>query len=337
MTATVWQGQEWLPLVFMALMGLAMLLYVVLDGFDLGVGLLMGVAPEPHKDRMVASIGPFWDANETWLVLGVGLLLVAFPKAQGLILSSLYVPVVLMLLGLMLRGVAFDFRVKVQAQWKPLWNFAFSAGSLLAALSQGWMLGRYITGFAQGWGYDLFAALIALSLSAAYLLLGAGWLLMKTDGALQVLAQRWAKWAWPAVVLGLLLVSVATPWVSPTVRERWFALPEMIALLPIPLMSALALLALRANLNSRRVLDKLCWLPFALMVMVMVMAFFGLAYSLYPYVLIDRMTVWQAAAAPKSLQFLLVGALITVPVILAYTVFAYRVFWGKSKESLSYG
>ncbi len=337
MTATMWQGQEGLPLVFMALMGLAMLLYVVLDGFDLGVGMLMGAAPEPHKDRMVASIGPFWDANETWLVLGVGLLLVAFPKAQGLILSSLYVPVVLMLLGLMLRGVAFDFRVKVQAQWKPLWNFAFSAGSLLASLSQGWMLGRYITGFAQGWGYDLFAALIALSLSAAYLLLGAGWLLMKTDGALQVLAQRWAKWAWPAVVLGLALVSVATPWISPTVRERWFALPELIALLPIPLVSALALLALRANLNSRRVLDKLCWLPFSLMVLVMVMAFFGLAYSLYPYVLIDRMTVWQAAAAPKSLQFLLVGALITVPVILAYTVFAYRVFWGKSKAELSYG
>ncbi len=332
-----WQGHEWLPLLFMGLMGLALLLYVVLDGYDLGVGMLMGLAPEIHKDRMVASIGPFWDANETWLVLGVGLLLVAFPKAQGLILNALYLPVTLMLLGLMLRGVAFDFRVKVQAQWKPLWNLAFSAGSLLASLAQGWMLGRYITGFAAGWGYQLFAALIALALCAAYLLLGAGWLLMKAEGGLQGLAQRWAKRAWPAVVLGLVLVSLATPWVSQAVRERWFQLPQLIALLPIPLVTGLALLALRANLNSSRVLGKLCWLPFALTVLVMLMGFFGLAYSLYPYVLIERMTVWQAAAAPKSLQFILVGALLTVPVILAYTVFAYRVFWGKSSGELSYG
>jgi len=323
---------EWMPLVFLGLMGLALLIYVVLDGYDLGVGLLMLGASEEQQDRMVASIGPFWDANETWLVLGVGLLLVAFPKAHGLILQALYLPVALMLLGLMLRGVAFDFRVKAQAQWKPLWNAAFMGGSALAAAAHGWMLARYITGFAEGWAYTVFAAVIALALAAAYALLGAAWLIMKMEGQLQALAVRRAKLAWPAVVLGLLLVSLITPMVSPTVAARWFSLPEFIALLPIPLMTALSLLALRGLLNSHRVLGKLCWAPFALMVVVMLLGFLGLAYSLFPFVIIDRMTVWQAAAASDSLRFILWGAALTVPAILGYTVFAYRVFWGKSGE-----
>ncbi|MBB4842171.1 cytochrome d ubiquinol oxidase subunit II [Paucibacter oligotrophus] len=323
---------EWMPLVFLGLMGLALLIYVVLDGYDLGVGLLMLGASEAQQDRMVASIGPFWDANETWLVLGVGLLLVAFPKAHGLILQALYLPVALMLLGLMLRGVAFDFRVKAQAQWKPLWNAAFMGGSALAATAQGWMLARYITGFAEGWAYTAFAAVIALALAAAYALLGAAWLIMKMEGELQTLAVRRAKLAWPAVLLGLLLVSVITPLVSPTVAARWFSLPEFIALLPIPLMTALSLLALRGLLNSHRVLGKLCWAPFALMVVVMLLGFLGLAYSLFPFVIMDRMTVWQAAAATDSLRFILWGAALTVPAILGYTVFAYRVFWGKSGE-----
>ncbi|RQO63096.1 cytochrome BD ubiquinol oxidase subunit II [Paucibacter sp. KBW04] len=323
---------EWMPLVFLGLMGLALLIYVVLDGYDLGVGLLMLGASEAQQDRMVASIGPFWDANETWLVLGVGLLLVAFPKAHGLILQALYLPVALMLLGLMLRGVAFDFRVKAQAQWKPLWNAAFMSGSALAAAAQGWMLARYISGFAEGWAYTVFAAVIALALSAAYALLGAAWLIMKMEGDLQALAVRRAKLAWPAVVLGLLLVSLITPMVSPSVAARWFSLPEFIALLPIPLMTALSLLALRGLLNSHRVLGKLCWAPFALMVVVMLLGFLGLAYSLFPFVIMDRMTVWQAAAAIDSLRFILWGAALTVPAILGYTVFAYRVFWGKSGE-----
>lgn len=325
-------ANDWMPLVFMGLMGLALLIYVVLDGYDLGVGLLMAGASSEHKDRMVASIGPFWDANETWLVLGVGILLVAFPKAHGLIIGALYGPVAVMLIGLTLRGVAFDFRVKAQTAWKPLWNRAFIIGSLMASLSQGWMLARYITAFETGSAYTAFAAVIALALAAAYALLGAGWLIMKTDGELQALAVKRAKKAWPAVVLGLALVSLATPLVSPTVSARWFSMPALIALLPIPLCTGLALLALRALLNSHRVLGKLCWLPFALMVLVMLLGSLGLAYSLYPYVLIDRMTVWQAAAAPKSLAFILWGCAITVPAIAAYTVFAYRVFWGKAGE-----
>jgi cytochrome bd ubiquinol oxidase subunit II len=321
-----------LPIIFMALMGLAMLAYVVLDGYDLGVGLLLPRAADGDKDTMIASIGPFWDANETWLVLGVGILLIAFPKAHGMVLGALYLPVALMLVGLILRGVAFDFRVKAQAAHKPLWNRAFFAGSGLAAMAQGWMLGRYITGLQEGWTSMLFAAAIALLLPAAYVLLGACWLIMKTEGELQRHAVRWAQLAWAPVVLGMGLISVATPLVSTTVRERWFSMPEFIALLPIPIMTAVALLGARALLNSHRVLGKLCWLPFALVVSVFLLGGVGLAYSLFPYVVMDRLTVWQAASATESLAVILIGCAVTVPAIVGYTVFAYRVFWGKARE-----
>jgi len=336
MAGTAGMTGDWLPVAFMALMGLAMLIYVVLDGYDLGVGMWMARANADERDVMVASIGPFWDANETWLVLGVGLLLIAFPKAQGVVLGALYLPVALMLLGLTLRGVAFDFRVKARDGHKALWNRAFIAGSALASLSQGWMLGRYITGFAEGVWPTAFAGLIALSLSAAYLLLGAGWLIIKTEGALQQRAVGWGKAVWPVVVVGIGLISVATPLVSPAVRARWFAMPDFIALLPIPLVTLGALLAARAVLNSRLVLDRLSALPFFATVLVCVMAGIGLAYSLFPYVVMDRLTVWQAASAHASLQAIGLGAAITVPAILGYTVFSYRVFRGKA-SALSYG
>jgi len=321
-----------LPIIFMALMGVAMLTYVVLDGYDLGVGLLLPRATDAQKDTMVASIGPFWDANETWLVLGAGILLIAFPKAHGMVLGALYLPVAIMLIGLTLRGVAFDFRVKARDHHKPLWNRAFFAGSGLAAMAQGWMLGHYITGLNSGWQYQLFAATIALALPAAYVLLGAGWLIMKTDGELQAHAVKWAKIAWLPVVIGIALISIATPWVSATVRERWFSMPAFIALLPIPLMSIAALGVLRASLNWKRVLGPQCWLPFVLTVAVFLLGFFGLAYSLYPFVVMDKITLWQAASAPSSLKVILIGTAITVPAIAGYTVFAYRVFWGKAGE-----
>ena len=325
-----------LPVIFMGLMGLSMLAYVVLDGFDLGVGLLLHRASSEHKDTMIASIGPFWDANETWLVLGVGILLIAFPKAHGLVLGALYLPVAVMLIGLILRGVAFDFRVKAQDSRKPMWNFLFFAGSALAALSQGWMLGRYITGFAEGLQFTLFAAAISLCLPAAYVLLGACWLLMKTEGELQELARGWARIAWWPVVLGIVLISVATPWVSPTVRDKWFVMPQFIALLPIPLTTAVTLLALRALLGTPRVRGALCWIPFALVVAVFVLGAIGLAYSLYPDVVIDRLTLWQAASATESLAVILIGCAITVPAIAGYTAFSFWVFRGKTK-ALSYG
>jgi cytochrome bd ubiquinol oxidase subunit II len=294
--------------------------------------MLMHRATPGQKDVMVSSIGPFWDANETWLVLGVGILLIAFPKAHGIVLTALYLPVAVMLIGLILRGVAFDFRVKAQDEHKPLWNRAFFAGSMMASLAQGWMLGRYITGFAEGWQFTAFAAAIAIALATAYVLLGATWLIMKTEGDLQARAAGWARLAWLPVALGIALISLATPWVSETVRGRWFSMPEFIALLPIPLVTAAALVTLRVVLNSPRILGRLCWLPFALLVAVFVLGFFGLAYSLYPYVVMDRLTIWEAASAPASLKVILFGTALTVPAIIGYTVFAYRVFWGKARE-----
>ena len=328
-----WMGFDTaLPIIFMALMGVSMLIYVVSDGYDLGVGMLMHRATEAEKDVMIASIGPFWDANETWLVLGVGILLIAFPRAQGVVLGALYLPVALMLIGLTLRGVAFDFRVKAKDTHKRTWDRLFFAGSLLASVSQGWMLGRYVSGFGTGWNYPLFAAAIAFALPMAYVLMGAAWLIMKTDGALQERAIGWARVAWAPMVFGLVLISMATPWVSAAVRERWFVLPEAIALMAIPLTTGVALLALRGLLNSRVVRGPACWLPFALLVVVFVLGFLGLAYSIYPYVVIGQLTIWQAASAPEALKVILLGVCISVPAIAGYTVFSYRVFRGKTGE-----
>ncbi len=329
---TAMSFDQMLPVIFMALLGLSMLVYVISDGYDLGVGMLMHRATDAEKDVMIASIGPFWDANETWLVLGVGILLVAFPKAHGLVLTELYLPVTLMLVGLILRGVAFDFRVKAKAVRKPMWDRLFFAGSMLASVCQGWMLGRYISGFGQGWNYPVFAAAIAVALPMAYVLLGAAWLIMKTEGELQERAVRWAKIAWAPMVGGLVLISMATPWISETVRNRWFVLPEVIALSAIPLMTAVLLLGVRGLLNSKRVRGAASWAPFVLLIAVFVLGFLGLAYSLYPYVVIDRLTIWQAASSPAALKVILFGVCISVPAIVAYTAFSYRVFGGKTGE-----
>jgi cytochrome d ubiquinol oxidase subunit II len=197
------------------------------------------------------------------------------------------------------------------------------------------MLGSYITSFSDGAFAYAFNVLIALAVCATYVLLGAGWLIMKTEGKLQEHAVKWAKIAWLPVVIGMALISLATPWVSETVRERWFSMPAFIALLPIPIMTIVSLGLLRISLNWKRVLGRQCWVPFVLMVTVFFLGFFGLAYSIYPYVVMDKLDIWQAASAPNSLKVILVGVAITVPMIAAYTVFAYRVFWGKAGE-LSY-
>jgi len=327
----------WLPVIFAGLMALAMLIYVILDGYDLGVGVLLPFAGEDEKDMMIASIGPFWDANETWLVLGVGLLLTAFPMAHGVILGALYLPVALMLLGLILRGVAFDFRVKAHADHKPWWNAAFAAGSLLASLSQGVMLGRYLTGFAPGleaWG---FALLTGVGLTAAYTLLGAGWLVMKTEGRLQARAIGWARHSVTGAALAVIAVSVITPLVSQRIADKWFVLPDFLLLLPLPLISLALFITLAMALPrlARRQAagnDNFCWLPFACTVGIVVLAFWGLAYSVFPQLVIDQLDIWQAASSPEALKVILAGAAVVLPTILGYTVFAYRVFWGKAHE-----
>ncbi len=317
-------------MIFAVLMGFAILAYVVLDGYDLGVGMLLPAATSKEQDLMVASIGPFWDANETWLVLGIGLLLVAFPKAHGVVLGALYLPVVTMLIGLMLRGVGFELRRKAGGWHAELWNWLFWFGSFLTGLAQGIMLGRYITGFETGIGYWLFALIVGGSLCGGYVLLGATWLVMRTTDELQRKAYAWAKWGLLWVALGLTLVSLATPLASETVRAKWFDFPRTLWLMLLPGASVAAGIGVWRSLRPA-VAD---WKPFAGSVVIHVLAFLGLAYSIFPYIVIDRMTIWEAASHESALRFVLWGAAIVLPCIAGYTLFAYRVFRGKVRSAL---
>ncbi|KFN44579.1 cytochrome d ubiquinol oxidase subunit II [Arenimonas oryziterrae] len=324
------------PLIFVFLMALSMLIYVVLDGYDLGVGILLRRASDAHKDEMISSIGPFWDANETWLVLGVGILLVAFPQAHGVILGGLYLPVAFMLIGLILRGVAFDFRVKAHDDHRKWWNRAFYAGSLLAAVSQGFMLGIYLLGFDYSFASVVFAAFVGLGLAAGYTLLGATWLILKTENALLDRAVRWARGSLWLTGFGIVAVSVATPWVSSRIFDKWFSMPNLLLLAPIPLLTAVLFFACERQLKHMiEGRPHRAWLPFASAVGLFVLAFVGLAYSLFPYLVVDRLTYLDAATAPESMKVMLIGIAITLPAILGYTVYSYRVFWGKTRE-LSY-
>jgi cytochrome d ubiquinol oxidase subunit II len=326
-----------LPLIFMAIMGMALLLYVILDGYDLGIGMLLPLGTAAEKDTMIAAIGPFWDANETWLVLGVGILLIAFPEAHALVLTSLYLPVTIMLVGLILRGVSFDFRVKADVKQRRMWNRAFALGSFIAAAAQGWMLGSYVTGLDSTPVNFAFSALIAVTMPALYIVLGAGWLLVKTEGALFEKAIRWGRNAMPAMGLALLGISLSTPIVSETIAAKWFTLPEFIGLAPIPIATVVAFGAVYWVLHRADIARAgYAWLVMAGTVLVCVMATLGLAYSLYPYVVLDRLTVWEAASSTASLTFVLVGLVLVLPFTIAYTVFVYRVFRGKA-TNLSYG
>lgn len=328
--------EYWLPLIFISVMGLALLLYIILDGYDLGVGILFPLADEAEKDRMVESIGPFWDANETWLVLGVGILLIAFPKAHGIILTQLYIPVTVMLFGLILRGVAFDFRAKVVIKHKPLWNNLFFLGSLLASVAQGWMLGSYVMGLGNDATSLAFSVAISVTLPALYAVLGCGWLFMKAEGDLYFKAAAWARLAVIPTGIGLFLISIATPLVSQEIANKWFVLPATIGLLPIPLISALAYAIVIWVLSKEEFLHAgYGWIVFVCMVVICLMMAIGLAYSIFPDIIIGKLTIWESAAATSSLQFALVGTAVSVPTILIYTTFIYRIFYGKSKP-LSY-
>jgi cytochrome d ubiquinol oxidase subunit II len=323
----------WLPVIFVVLMGVAVFVYVILDGYDLGVGILMSRATDKEKDLMVASIGPFWDANETWLVLSVGLLLVAFPLAHGVILTALYLPVVIMLAGLILRGVSFEFRAKAKDPHKHLWDKAFIGGSLTTALSQGYMLGAYIVGFDATLINIAFGILVGICLASGYSFVGASWLIMKTEGDLQKKAVRFARFALLGTAIGMALVSITTPLVSERIYEKWFQLPQLFYLLPIPLITLALLVYLELVLRKLPLpKDKKCWVPFAGSAGLFLLGFVGLAYSFFPYLVQDKIDIWQAASSTEALVIILVGALLVLPFILFYTIFAYRVFWGKVKE-----
>ena len=323
----------WLPLVFAGLMGLSILVYVVLDGFDLGIGVLFPLASEAEKDRMIASIGPFWDANETWLVLAIGLLLVAFPVAHGVILTALYLPVAVMLIGLILRGVAFEFRAKAPLKRKAHWDGAFFAGSLMTSLSQGFMLGLYIMGLSYTPATVAFAVLTALCLTAGYAFIGATWLIVKTDETLQRKAVRWARGGLLGVIGGLVAVSAASPLVSPRIFEKWFSVPEILLLATLPIVSgALVVLLWIALRHLPDPTDRWRHIPFGTAIALFNLAFAGLAYSFYPYVVPERLTLYEAASAPESLFIILVGTVFVLPTIIGYTALSYGVFRGKANE-----
>jgi len=321
----------WLPWSFAALMGLSILIYVVLDGFDLGVGLLMPLADEAEKDRLVASIGPFWDANETWLVLAVGLLLVAFPPAHGIILSALYLPVFVMLVGLILRGVSFEMRAKAPIAQKKLWNAAFFGGSLMASLSQGFMLGMYIMGLTWSLAHIAFAVLTAVFLTVGYSFIGAAWLIWKTDGDLQRRSIGWAKGGIWGLILGIGAISLATPFMSTRIFDKWFSWPEFLFLSPLPIVSGMLVIFLWWQLTHLpRENDRWSWTPFAAAISLFTLAYGGLAYSFYPYVVPERITIYEAASAPESLFIILLGTLFVLPAILGYTILSYYIFRGKA-------
>lgn len=326
---------EWLPVVFVAILGVAVLFYAILDGFDLGVGILLPLHEdfEHERDIMISSIGPFWDANETWLVLIVGVLFIAFPTAHSMILQALYIPTLLLLLGLILRGVAFDFRAKAIVTRKPRWDMAFRAGSILATASLGYMLGMYVMGFESSGAAWSFAIVSAGGVTAAFSYIGAAWLVLKTEGELQKRAAEWGRVAGWLTGAGILLVSVVNVSIDTSISGRWIGFPQSLLLLPVPLLTAFLIFWTdRYFAGVPHADDRGSWKPLASVAGVFVLAFSGIAYSYFPYVVPKRLDIWEAAASPEPLIFILVGVVIVLPAILGYTIFSYRIFRGKATE-----
>lgn len=322
-----------LATIFASLMAFSILLYAILDGYDLGVGILIPLDEPEHSDTMIASIGPFWDANETWLVLAVGLLLIAFPSAHSVILKALYLPTLVMLVGLILRGVAFDFRAKAPFAHKPTWNFAFKFGSLLASAAQGYMLGMYVMGFEQSLTSTLFALVSAFGVSAAYCFIGAAWLVMKTEGKLQKRALRYTRRLLVVTAVGICLVSVANILVDASIYQRWLTSSYSAVLFAIPvIILMLFYFAWQGSIKVERQENSNDAIPFLSCIGIFALTFAGLAISFFPYIVPNQLTIWQSVSAPESLNFLLYGALFVIPCIVAYTVFSYWVFWGKVEE-----
>ena len=332
---------EWyLPVIWAALIGTAVAMYVVLDGFDLGVGILFPFAhSERERDQMMNSVAPFWDGNETWLVLGGGGLWVAFPQAYAVIMPALYLPVIVMLLGLIFRGVAFEFRW-VALTSKKYWNFAFAAGSTLAAFCQGLILAGLLEGikvengvFAGGsfdWATP-FAVLCGLGVVTGYALLGATWLVMKTDGVVAERARIHAKLLLIAVLAFMAVVSLWTPLAFERIAARWFSTPNIYFLWPVPLLTAFVALMIWRWIEEDREIP-----PFLGSIALFLLGYLGLVISTFPYLVPPTLTIWDTAAHPSSQLFMLIGTLILMPFILGYTGYIYWVFRGRLREGEGY-
>jgi cytochrome d ubiquinol oxidase subunit II len=331
---------EWLlPLIWAGIIGSAVALYVILDGFDLGIGMLFPFAEDDKgRDQMMASIAPFWDGNETWLVMGGVGLLVAFPPAYAVVMPALYLPVIVMLLALVFRGVAFEFREI--GHNKALWNVAFAGGSTLAGFAQGVILGGLVQGIAikdgsyAGGTFDWatpFAMLCGLGVASGYALLGATWLVMKTTGPVAERARQQAAWLLAVVLAFMAAVSLWTPLAIAPIRERWFSLPNFFFLWPVPVLTGL--IALAAWFALKRGGDTV---PFLGAIGLFLLGFGGLVISWFPYLVPPSLTIWQAAAAPASQTFMLAGTVVLLPLILGYTAYVYWLFRGKIGPGQSY-
>jgi len=332
--------ESYLPVIWAAIIGLAVAMYVILDGFDLGIGILFPFAEtERERDQMMNSIAPFWDGNETWLVLGGAGMMIVFPLAYSIILPAVYLPVIIMLLALVFRGVAFEFRW-IGVTSKRYWTFAFAAGSVIAAFCQGLILGSLIQGikvengaFAGGafdWATP-FAVLCGLGLVAGYALLGATWLGMKTQGGVAKRARIEAKLLLVAVLAFMAIVSVWTPLAFERIAVRWFSLPNILFFWWVPAATALVAFAAWRWLETGREV-----LPFLAAIALFLLGYFGLLISNFPYLVPPSLTIWQTAAAPATHIFMLMGTLVILPIILGYIIFVYWIFAGKLREGEGY-
>jgi cytochrome d ubiquinol oxidase subunit II len=330
-----------LPLLWALIILFGVMMYVVMDGFDLGIGMLFPFIPDKHdRDVMMNTVAPVWDGNETWLVLGGAGLLAAFPLAYAVVLSAFYLPLILMLIGLIFRGVAFEFRFKAQAHRQHFWDKAFIGGSFVATFFQGVTLGGFIQGvpmrdgqFAGGaldW-IGPFPLLTGLGLVSTYALLGSTWLILKTEGDLQQRMRRITRpLAWVLLAF-IVVVSIWTPLTHEAIAQRWFALPNLPWFMPVPVLVALAMLWLHRALRSQAHAA-----PFVLTLLLVFLGYTGLGISLWPHIIPPGMSIWQAAGPPQSLGFALVGALLIIPVILMYTAWGYWVFRGKVRHGDGY-
>lgn len=331
-----------LPLIFGIIIATAVFLYVFLDGFDLGIGIIFPFAPSDKcRDRMMNSIAPFWDGNETWLVMGGGGLFAAFPLAYAILMPAFYIPIIAMLLGLIMRGVAFEFRFKASEKTKRFWDYIFHFGSLAAAFFQGSILGAFVQGVEvdarnfSGSPFDWassFSIMTGIALIFGYALLGSTWLIMKTEDVTQSWSRKVASYVLVFVAIFMVLVSAIMPLLNERVKEFWFSAPNIYYLSSLPLITTFLLFVLWRDLKNY----KREYRPFLISIGIFLMGYLGMAISIYPWIIPFQYDIWQAAASPEGLSLMLVGVLPLLPIILGYTGYCYYVFRGKASYDKSY-